>query len=59
LRGKVEEQQWLLERIRQQIHERSQTSDKFADTAYLEAQIKAMAEDPDIQAEMAAYCLGL
>lgn len=50
----LEEQQWLLERIRKQIDKRSKISDKFADPAYLEAQIKAMAEDSDIQAEIAA-----
>ncbi|MGH2412447.1 MAG: hypothetical protein ACRDEA_01880 [Microcystaceae cyanobacterium] len=50
----LEEQQWLLERIRRQIQERTQTADKFSDTDYLEEQIKAMADDPDIQAEIAA-----
>ncbi len=50
----LEEQQWLLERIRKQIQERNQLSEKFADTAYLEAQIKTMAKDPDIQTEIVA-----
>ncbi len=50
----LEEQQWLLERIKEQIDERSKIPNKFADNTYLEAQIKAMAEDLDIQAEIAA-----
>jgi hypothetical protein len=63
----LEEQQWLLERLTQQVRERTHTADKFADAAYMESQIKEMASDPDIQAEIAAiheefavrYCLGL
>lgn len=50
----LEEQQWLLERLTQQVRERTHTADKFADAAYMEAQIRAMASDPDIQVEMAA-----
>lgn len=50
----LEEQQWLLERLTQQVQERTNTADKFADAVYMEAQIKAMANDPDIQVEIAA-----
>ncbi len=50
----LEEQQWLLERLTRQVQERTLTAAKFADAAYMEAQIKAMASDPDIQAEIAA-----
>ena len=50
----LEEQQWLLERLTQQVRERIHTADKFADAVYMEEQIKAMASDPDIQVEMAA-----
>lgn len=50
----LEEQQWLLERLTRKVRERTQTADKFADAAYMEAQIRAMASEPDIQAEIAA-----
>ena len=50
----LEEQQWLLKRLTRQVQERALTAAKFADAAYMEAQIKAMASDPDIQAEIAA-----
>ena len=50
----LEEQQWLLERLTRKVRERTQTADKFADAAYMEAQIRAMATDPDIQVEIAA-----
>ena len=50
----LEEQQWLLERLTRQVQERTNTADKFADAAYKSAQIKTMANDPDIQAEIAA-----
>ncbi len=50
----LEEQQWLLKRLTRQVQERVLTAAKFADAAYMEAQIKAMASDPDIQAEIAA-----
>jgi hypothetical protein len=50
----LEEQQWLLDRLTRQVRERTHTADKFADAAYMEAQIRAMANDPDIQAEIAA-----
>ena len=50
----LEEQQWLLDRLTRQVRERTHTADKFADAAYMEAQIRAMANDPDIQSEIAA-----
>lgn len=50
----LEDQQWLLERLTRQVQKRTHKADKFADAAYMEAQIKAMANDPDIQAEIAA-----
>jgi len=50
----LEEQQWLLDRLTRQVRERTHTADKFADATYMEAQIRAMANDPDIQAEIAA-----
>lgn len=50
----LEEQQWLLERIAKQVKEKTQIADKFSHTSYLALQIKAMAEDPDIQAEISA-----
>lgn len=50
----LEEQQWLLERLTRQVQERTHTADKIADAVYRSAQIKAMANDPDIQLEIAA-----
>ena len=48
----LEEQQWLLERISQQVRERAE--DRLADASYMEEQIKEMANDPEIQAEIVA-----
>ena len=56
----LEEQQWLLTRISQQVQQRitdAGTTDagtKFADASYMEEQIREMANDPDIQRELAA-----
>ena len=50
----LEEQQWLLKQISQQVRSRARARDLFADRSYLEEQIKEMAKDPDIQAEIAA-----
>lgn len=55
----LEEQQWLLARISQQVQQRTDagTADagtQFADASYMEAQIRQMANDPDIQTELAA-----
>jgi hypothetical protein len=50
----LEEQQWLLKHLSKEIHQKSQLSDKFVDSVGLAAQIKAMAEDSEIQAEITA-----
>lgn len=50
----IEEQLWLLERIARQVRERTYTANKFGDVKYMEEQIAAMANDPDIQVEIAA-----
>lgn len=50
----LEEQQWLLERLNQKVQMRKLTADQFADVTYMESQIRAMANDPDIQSEIAA-----
>lgn len=48
----LEEQQWLLEQISQQV--RSRARDLLADRSYMEEQIKEMAKNPDIQVKIAA-----
>jgi hypothetical protein len=50
----LEEQQWLLERLNQKVQMRKLTADKLVDVTYMESQIRAMANDPDIQSEIAA-----
>ena len=50
----LEEQQWLLERISRQVQKRTHAGDRLADAEYMEEQIKEMAQDPSIQAEIAA-----
>ncbi|RUT04612.1 hypothetical protein DSM106972_041810 [Dulcicalothrix desertica PCC 7102] len=50
----LEEQEWLLERISEQVHHKKQLLDKFADAEYMAEQIAQMAQDPEIQAEIAA-----
>ncbi|MGB5962323.1 MAG: hypothetical protein WBG73_16770 [Coleofasciculaceae cyanobacterium] len=50
----LEEQQWLLERLNQKVQVRKLTADQLADVTYMESQIRAMANDPDIQSEIAA-----
>lgn len=50
----LEEQQWLLARISQQIQQRTHAEKQFADGSYMEEQIRQMANDPDIQTELAA-----
>lgn len=50
----LEEQQWLLERLNQKVQMRKLTADQLADVTYMESQIRAMANDPDIQSEIAA-----
>ncbi|OUL37151.1 hypothetical protein BV372_03925 [Nostoc sp. T09] len=48
----LEELEWLLQRITEQVQERKQTSDNLADVQYMNAQLAAMAEDLDIQVEL-------
>ncbi len=54
----LEEQQWLLARISQQVQQRNAgttyAGTQFADASYVEEQIRQMANDPDIQTELAA-----
>lgn len=49
----LEEQQWLLERITRQVLQKTGVN-QFANSSYIEAQIEAMANDPQIQAEISA-----
>ena len=50
----IEEQLWLLERIACRVREQTSIANKLANAKYLEAEIAEMANDPDIQLEMAA-----
>ena len=50
----IEEQLWLLERIACRVREKTYTANKLANAKYLEAEIAEMANDPDIQLEIAA-----
>ncbi|NWF58546.1 MAG: hypothetical protein HXY43_04355 [Fischerella sp.] len=50
----LEEQEWLLERIKRQVQERKQTADKFIDAKDMNEQLAAMASDLDIQTEIAS-----
>ncbi|MUG99199.1 hypothetical protein F7734_45680 [Scytonema sp. UIC 10036] len=50
----LEEQLWLLERIARQVREKQQTANLFADEKDIQQQLRAMASDPDIIAEIAA-----
>jgi hypothetical protein len=47
----LEEQLWLLERIARQVREKQHITNKFADE--ISTELAAMANDPDIQAEIA------
>jgi hypothetical protein len=49
----LEEQEWLLERIKRQVQEKKLTAYKFIDKKYMNEQLTAMASDLDIQAEIA------
>ena len=49
----LEEQEWLLERIKRQVQEKKLTAYKFIDKKYMNEQLAAMASDLDIQAEIA------
>ena len=50
----IEEQLWLLERIACRVREKTYIANKLANTKSLEAEIAEMANDPDIQVEIAA-----
>ncbi|MEK0179912.1 MAG: hypothetical protein EAZ78_16630 [Oscillatoriales cyanobacterium] len=50
----IEEQLWLLERIACRVREKTYIANKLANPKYLEAEIAEMANDPDIQVEIAA-----
>ncbi|MHC5745134.1 MAG: hypothetical protein ACYTXT_25200 [Nostoc sp.] len=50
----LEELEWLLESIAKQVQQRKQTSDKLHDVEYMNKQLAAMAEDLDIQLEIAS-----
>jgi hypothetical protein len=47
------EQQWLLERLTKQVQERTQSRGKFADLQAINQQLEDMANDPDMQREIA------
>jgi hypothetical protein len=49
----IEEQLWLLERITCRVREKTYIANKLANAKYLEAEIAEMANDPDIQVEIA------
>ena len=48
----LEEQEWLLERIKRQVQEKKLTAYKFIDAKYMNEQLAAMASDLDIQTEI-------
>ncbi|GJD16239.1 unknown protein [Rivularia sp. IAM M-261] len=50
----LEEQEWLLKRISEQVQHKKQLLSKFADAEYMAEQVAQMAQDPEIQAEIAA-----
>lgn len=50
----LEELEWLLERIAKQVQVRKQTANKFTDVQYMNEQLAAMANDLEIQAEIAS-----
>ncbi|BAZ11114.1 hypothetical protein NIES4071_29400 [Calothrix sp. NIES-4071] len=50
----LEEQEWLLERITEQVKKKKQLLSKFADAQYMAEQLAQMAKDPEIQAEIAS-----
>ncbi|MBW4567280.1 MAG: hypothetical protein KME31_04460 [Tolypothrix carrinoi HA7290-LM1] len=49
----LEEQEWLLERIKRQVQEKKLIAYKFIDKKYMNEQLAAMANDLDIQTEIA------
>ncbi|MCT7986150.1 hypothetical protein NG796_23025 [Laspinema sp. A4] len=50
----LSEQQWLLENLVNQIKSKAQQPSKFNDSAFLKSQLQEMAQDPEVQAEIAA-----
>jgi hypothetical protein len=48
----LEEQEWLLERIKRQVQEKKLTAYKFIDKKYMNEQLAAMANNLDIQTEI-------
>jgi uncharacterized protein YicC (UPF0701 family) len=48
------ELEWLLELIAKQVQDRKQTSAKFTDMQYMKEELATMANDLDIQAEIAS-----
>lgn len=50
----LKEQEWLLERISEQVQHKKQLLSRLTDAEYMAEQIAQMAEDPEIQAEIAA-----
>jgi len=49
----LEEQEWLLERIKRQVQEKKLTAYKFIDKKYMNEQLAAMTSHLDIQSEIA------
>lgn len=43
------EQQWLLDRLTQQVDNKNQSISKFSDNYSIEGQLPEMAKDPDIE----------
>lgn len=50
----LEELEWLLERIQQQMQDKQQTSAKLKNAKYMEKELASMALDLDIQTEISA-----
>jgi GTP1/Obg family GTP-binding protein len=48
----LEEQEWLLERIKRQVQEKKLTAYKSIDKKYMNEQLAAMASDLDTQTEI-------
>jgi uncharacterized protein YicC (UPF0701 family) len=48
----LEELEWLLERIQQQMQNKQETSAKFKNAKYMEKELASMALDLDIQTEI-------
>ncbi|MEB3885745.1 hypothetical protein [Lyngbya sp. CCY1209] len=49
----LSEQQWLLERLAKQVQSQTKSTGKFSDPSAVERQLQELAEDPDIQREIA------